>query len=118
MSLLAMVAAQVLNICTLATVDRESATTRECLTCHDGTVSQGIPVHEKDSHPADVNYLDAWLRQRSSYKLVASDSNLVFPGGKITCTTCHDARGGTPKGEHWLARSNAGSGLCFTCHQM
>lgn len=117
MSLFAMVAAQVLNICTLATVDRAATPTRACLTCHDGSVGSGIAIHERESHPADVDYVRAW-RETGRFKAVAVGSNLVFPNGLLTCTTCHDATAGTSRAEHWLAQSNDRSSLCFACHAL
>lgn len=114
MSLIAMVAAQVLNVCTLATVDRAVTPTRDCLTCHDGTV-KGISLQEEDSPPSDVNYAEARLRTQW-FREPTARSNRVFPGGLVTCTTCHDTQTGIPQSAHWLAMGNERSSLCFACH--
>jgi predicted CXXCH cytochrome family protein len=98
--------------CALATADRLSTTTRECLTCHDGTLGN-IHFATRGDHPVDVSYdgrLGGTTRLRPRFEV---SRRLVMPDGQVRCVTCHD--GASTERAH-VAVSLAGSGLCRACH--
>lgn len=116
-------------------------TTKLCLSCHDGTVALdnfggstsgtqyvGDPIAPggdlNSEHPISFTYNDA---------LATTDGELYQPsttasglGGTITedmlfsnkleCASCHDVHNSLGAGGNLLVKSNAGSGLCLTCH--
>ncbi len=98
-------------ICTISRADRITTTSAECLSCHDGTVTTSIG----ESHPYDVDYDGARARSSNLRPRGALPANLVLPGGKVTCTTCHDGASTEP------AKTSlplVGSQLCFACHAL
>jgi predicted CXXCH cytochrome family protein len=98
--------------CTLASADRLSTTTRECLTCHDGTLGN-THFATRGDHPVDVSYdgrLGGTTRLRPRFEV---SRRLVMPDGEVRCVTCHD--GASTERSH-VAVSLAGSGLCRSCH--
>jgi len=116
-------------------------TTKLCLSCHDGTVALdnfggstsgtqyvGEPIAPggdlNSEHPISFTYNDA---------LATTDGELYQPsttasglGGtiaedllfsnKLECASCHDVHNSLGAGGNLLVKSNAGSGLCLTCH--
>lgn len=77
----------------------------------------------RDDHPIAFNYANA--QANTNYELApkANVENVLggdtFPGGDMTCASCHDVHGkGTPGNivPVLLRRSNASSMLCLTCH--
>ncbi len=104
-----------------------------CLGCHDGvtaadvyTASHAVTVAEPlrrtglggrglRSHPVGVKYPGP----RSDYHPAAAveASGLHLPGGRIQCTTCHDAHN-TRGFDGFLWISNQRSALCLTCHRL
>ncbi len=114
---------------------------RLCLSCHDGTVAVGLlynsstPLptsHElvsnlgtdfKASHPFafDVWNRDNTLRDElfSSVPRKTANESVKLPGGRIECSTCHEAH--TPdldpkRKTKFLAVNNAKGDLCLACH--
>lgn len=99
------------SICTIASADRITTTSIECLSCHDGTVTESIA----ESHPFDVDYDAARTRSSDLRPRGALPANLVLPGGKVTCLTCHDGASTEPAK---TSLPQAGSQLCFACHAL
>lgn len=91
----------------------------ECLSCHDGTVSQlpqiavkqGVWQHETgESHPIGVNY-----PRSDEFKPCESlPKEIRLFDGKIGCLSCHEVYG---KEKNMLAMNNLRSRLCLTCHK-
>lgn len=107
------------GVCELLLADRSKATSRACLSCHDGVTfpaSHTAPALDAaGSHPFEVDYDDAWMRHPGSLRPrseLPPELQLTL-GGKLTCTTCHDGRSRLP---HHLAISNDRSALCRACH--
>lgn len=79
-------------------------------------------------HPISINYDEAYSSPGGNTRLKdKSVTGLPFYGtnkDKLECTTCHDphvnyvntAQGGDVRYKPFLVRSNASSGLCFSCH--
>jgi len=102
-----------------------------CLGCHDGEVASDVysSVHavgptdqlassrleatDSRSHPVGIVYPVASedLQPRSAVEA----AGLVLPGGRIQCTTCHDAHN-TRGYSGMLQISNERSRMCLTCH--
>lgn len=112
------------SACALGRQNRQLATTQSCLSCHDGSVAMAVNyavgaavgggMHA--SHPVDVDYAAAAARLPGRLQPAGSlPANLVLPGGKVTCVTCHD--GASSEKAHAsmpLARSR----LCMGCHDL
>ena len=99
-----------------APLDRLSA---ECLSCHDGTVSQfpqiavkqGIWQHEiGESHPIGVDYPRSG--EFTSPESLPKEVRLF--DGKIGCLSCHEIYN---KENNMLSMNNMKSRLCLTCHK-
>lgn len=123
-----------------ATVGQPSASSKLCLSCHDGTIaldnfggttggtsfitgSTLIGTNLLDDHPISFVY-DAALATTDGglYDPTTAnsglgstiDADLLF-GGQMQCASCHDVHNGS--GESYLLRmSNNASALCLTCH--
>jgi predicted CXXCH cytochrome family protein len=104
--------------CVLASVARETATARLCLSCHDGTFGTAHLAARAGSaagpgvHPVDVSYDLAAARRRLRPRHEVS-RRLVMPDGRVTCVTCHD--GASPERYH-LALTMSQSAMCQSCH--
>jgi predicted CXXCH cytochrome family protein len=106
--------------CLLPTVDRATATTRLCLSCHDGSLGTShLPGPAVGSaagpgmHPVDVGYEAALQRGRRLRPRFEVSRRLAMPDGRLTCVTCHD--GASQEPAH-LAVPMSRSTLCFACH--
>lgn len=109
-----------------------------CLSCHDGTVALDsfggntgstlisepgdLGTDLPNDHPISFTY-DAALAVSDGflYNPISAPSSLggtidedMLFGGKLECSSCHDAHDKTIT--PFLRISNAGSGLCMTCH--
>ncbi|MCK9474141.1 cytochrome c3 family protein [Sulfurimonas sp.] len=113
----------------------ENITSTSCLSCHDGVSGSYMnfitPENENSSylhispslekgHPVEVEYLEGGVRGLKTKNSKISEWNCaskiddLLINVKITCASCHD-----PHNKRWpkyLRRTNAGSELCFTCH--
>jgi predicted CXXCH cytochrome family protein len=104
--------------CILPNVDRETATVRACLSCHDGTFgtthigARAGTAAGPGVHPVGVSYDLAALRRKLRPRYQVS-RRLLMPDGQVTCVTCHD--GASPERYH-LAMSMSQSGMCRSCH--
>lgn len=107
--------------------DRLDANSRECLSCHDGTLSRGFDAqvagvnweHTRNiglSHPIGVDYAEAYRKKPREYHAPGSlDPRLRLTDGKISCETCHDHYSRYP---HLLVMENIRSRLCLSCHNL
>lgn len=128
-----------------ATVGQPSASSKACLSCHDGTVAENsfggivgtvfmsgskmLGTDLSNDHPISFTY-DAALAttdgglNNPTIKTVADlggktikDGMLI--GDKVECSSCHDVhknKGYAPSSSKLLLVNNSGSGLCLTCH--
>jgi len=105
---------------------------RNCLTCHDGSIGSSVRVNagswrhaenflEYDSggmHPIGMRYRDIVKRKKKSMlrPLEAVDKRIrFFDDGKVGCGSCHDPYSSISKK---LVIEDTQSRLCFACHQM
>ncbi len=118
------------------TIGQPSASTKACMSCHDGTVAMdsfgtqngthrmggnsNLGTDLRDDHPVSFTYDTA---------LATADGQLVVPvsaswvdvsrkiplfSGKMECASCHSVHDNT--NPPFLRRSNAGGALCLSCH--
>ncbi len=100
---------------------------RECLSCHDGTISRDANVtvagatweHARGigvSHPIGVEYDKAYFRNpRMFHRASSLDRRIKLLNGKIGCQTCHNHFSKNP---HLLVMDNTRSRLCLQCHDL
>lgn len=81
----------------------------------------------RDDHPIGFNYAAA--AANTTYELhtasqaaanMGETEAALFPGGQMTCSSCHDVHGKVSGGSVipvLLRRSNASSMLCWSCHK-
>ena len=105
-----------------------------CLSCHDGTVAidsygthagsnnmtggEALGTNLTNDHPISFTY-DAALATADGGLVTPASTSQVVPGvplfgGKMQCSSCHNAHDNT-KGD-FLRLSNSGSALCLKCH--
>jgi predicted CXXCH cytochrome family protein len=129
-----------------ATAAQPSASSKACLSCHDGTVAldsfggrtgttfipQGTSRFGTDlsnDHPVSIAYdaslatTDGTLYDPTTKTVTALGGRTVdaamLIGHKVECGSCHDvhkSKGYAPSSADMLLVNNAGSSLCFTCH--
>ncbi len=116
-----------------------AGSSKQCLSCHDGTVALGATVSEglisttgsmgaaaalgtelTNDHPIAIQPVDDGQLNLNLFQSPPStgDPSVVLVQGKIECSTCHspheparDAVAGK-----FLVRSNANGTLCLACH--
>lgn len=98
---------------------------RDCLSCHDGTLSSSANVRTEGanfehsvgmSHPIGVSYENAYRKKPNEYRNInIIDNKIKLFDGKIGCETCHDHYS-TEK--HKLVINNYRSRLCLSCHDL
>lgn len=122
-----------------ASVGQPSASSKACLSCHDGTValdsfggrtgsttmtgSRRLGTDMTNDHPISIAYNTALATADGGLKdpaIVSSGlggtiNNDLLLGGKMECASCHDVHNSTNLSK-LLVKSNAGSALCLTCH--
>ena len=114
-----------------------------CLTCHDGSLSNsgsaGGPMPNQitasitytastwsananfgsdlsDVHPVSVNLATASSASPNAYFATSQDSaNIVLFNGLVECASCHNPHINT--NPPFLAKSNASSAVCASCHR-
>lgn len=106
----------------LQLLDRSS---RDCLACHDGTISANTDTggaaweHAGGiglSHPIGIPYEDPFRKGRTRYRPVSSLPKAIrLINGRIECITCHDHYS---RLKGMLVMDNTGSRLCLSCHAM
>lgn len=123
-----------------ATTGQPDASSKLCLSCHDGTVavdnfggetggthflsgSSLIGTDLSDDHPLSFVY-DAALASADGGLYDPTNTNSGLGGtinqdmlidSKVQCASCHDVHNGSGVAR-LLRKSNSGSDLCLTCH--
>ncbi len=108
-----------------AASDEAPGRSRECLSCHDGSIAfdanrlsshGGFGVGE---HPVDVPYLGSLSASgrvgRKLTPISSLDPRLRLSSGNVGCETCHSPYSTR---DHQLVMSNRGSQLCRSCHRV
>ena len=104
--------------CELPRVDRQRATARDCMGCHDGSAGAAVSFQmARDGrgmdHPVDVDYASfAGARPDQYHPASTLPREVPLPRGRIECTTCHDGASRDRK------RVAAVRDLCTACHRM
>lgn len=129
-----------------ATTSQPTGTSKLCLSCHDGTVAYdntagGTTMSGNsavgrgtlglsDDHPISFDYNAALVTADGALHPVTrtvtigagadsktgSINDVMLIAGQVQCATCHDVHNKFTDGANLLRISNAGSGLCLTCH--
>ena len=124
-----------------ATTGQPDASSKLCLSCHDGTVAMDnfsgetggthfisggadLDTELSDDHPISFTYdaslasTDGGLKDpaTASSGLGSTIANDLLIGGQVQCASCHDVHNSSGTA-HLLIKSNAGSALCLTCHE-
>ena len=103
---------------------------RNCLSCHDGTMARTFPHRGEEKHPqvnltapeaqAPANYNMHLFNFPSSGREISrpgEDSQLMLTDqNQVGCITCHDPHN-NEKG-HFLRVTNDKSEICLECHHM
>ncbi len=123
-----------------AVVGQPLASSKLCLSCHDGTVAVDnfggtttgtifvggndlVGTDLSNDHPISFTY-DATLASAdgglfdpttTSSGLGGTINNDLLLGGQVECASCHDVHNGAGIG-FLLRKTNASSALCLTCH--
>jgi predicted CXXCH cytochrome family protein len=111
------------SACALGRTSRAQASSRGCLSCHDGLAASAVSYtfgrgsgSMHGSHPVDVDYGAAELRPGNRFRPPgALPASIVLPGGKVGCVSCHD--GASPERYHTALPMDR-SRLCFSCHDL
>jgi len=128
-----------------ATVGQPSASSKACLSCHDGTVAldsfggkvgtnfisgeDKLGTDLSNDHPVSFTYDTALATadgtlSNPTVKTVGAlggktiDAAMLI-GHKVECASCHDVhadKGDSATAAHLLLVNNAASTLCLTCH--
>ncbi len=128
-----------------ATVGVPSASSKACLSCHDGTVAidsfggsvgtdfisggENLGTDLSNDHPVSFTYdtalstTDGALHDPSVKTVTALGGKTISAGmligNKVECGTCHDVhatKGNAGTASKFLVVNNTGSALCLTCH--
>jgi hypothetical protein len=95
--------------CELARADRTRTPSSRCLSCHDGAAAPGLG----ETHPVDVDYARASLRDPSRYAPAAAlPAAVTLVNGAVSCVSCHDAA--SPHRGHAVDPAR----LCLACHRI
>lgn len=95
----------------------------DCAACHDGWMGPGtdftgtfLGQDFSNDHPVSIEYstADPGLKPRPANGVFANGVKLV--DNKVECVSCHDPHDPDPQRKPFLRVSNAGSALCYTCH--
>lgn len=124
-----------------ATMGQPDASSKLCLSCHDGTVAVEnfgtitsgttyltagplLGTDLKNDHPVSFTYdaalsaADPGLRNPTTATGVGTgtiNATMLF-SGKLQCASCHDVHNTSGFTSGLLKKSNAASALCLTCH--
>ena len=124
-----------------ANVGQPTGASKQCLSCHDGTVALGKirsrskPIMMKsavamipngpnnlgtdlsDDHPVSFKY-DAALTGANGQLVSPAGSSRIHldHNGELQCTSCHDAH--NDQYGKFLVMNNSASALCVTCHRI
>lgn len=100
---------------------------KECLSCHDGSVSSSDIVVEgswrhgsalskydpQGNHPMGVKYRRSKVHSGELRPPETLDPVIRLINGRVGCCSCHDPYSNEPK---MLVMSNNGGRLCLSCH--
>ncbi len=88
---------------------------RNCLSCHDGTIARDVGREEHEGHPVGIAYRNSSPDREMQVRPVQMlDSRIMLFDGRIGCNSCHNPYS-TEKSR--LIMSNQGSRLCLSCHR-
>lgn len=91
------------------------AESRNCLSCHDGTIAQDIGREQHQGHPVGIAYGNSSPGRDMPVRPANTlDSRIMLFDGQIGCNTCHNPYS-TEKSR--LVMSNTRSALCLSCHR-
>lgn len=127
-----------------ATPGQPDGASRQCLSCHDGTIASSaagvgvlpfsaprvgargaarasdIATRLGGTHPVSVSHAEAVVRRDPALgSRLVPEPELLDPQGKVQCTSCHDphedpARSGAAVPPFW--RGSSFDAVCTTCH--
>jgi len=124
---------------TATDLGQPDASSKLCLSCHDGTVAvdsyggntgstfitgdSNLGTGMSDDHPVTFNYDDALatadggLNTPSTFitSIGGTIQNDLLFNNSLECASCHDVHNGSGL-NHLLRISNASSAFCLTCH--
>ncbi|MCK6477495.1 MAG: hypothetical protein L6Q35_11760 [Phycisphaerales bacterium] len=101
--------------------------TRECMSCHDGSVATDAGNHRiagrselgsEDDHPVEIAYGAGLLKRGSESMLKPAarlDHRIRLFGSYMGCGSCHSTYS---RHKDLLVIPNTGSQLCLNCHQV
>lgn len=85
---------------------------RYCQVCHDGVIASEVRL----IHPLGIDYRLSQLKSRGKLREISQLSgDIQLEDGRIGCLSCHKP---DSRLEAKLVTSNAGSVLCFSCHNL
>jgi predicted CXXCH cytochrome family protein len=118
------------------TISQPSASSKACLSCHDGTVAMdtfgsrtgthkmgglsNLGVDLRNDHPISFTYdaalatADGELAMPVSPAFVDAARKVPLFNSRLECASCHDVHDDT--NPPFLRKNNAGSALCLSCH--
>jgi len=83
-----------------------------CEGCHDGVIA----IAAERRHSVEIDYRLAQLRSRGKLRDISQlAATIQLEDGRVGCLSCH-SQNSQLKAK--LATSNAGSRLCFSCHNL
>ncbi len=99
---------------TMATIDLDIES-RNCLSCHDGTVASDIGREGHQGHPVGV----IMASSNPNREMPVRSANMLDPrirlfDGRVGCNSCHNPYSGE---KNQLIMSNVASRLCLSCHR-
>ncbi len=123
-----------------ATVGQPNASSKLCLSCHDGTIAlenfsgktngtnmisgaYNLGSNLSNDHPISFTYDAALVASDGGLNAITAasgigsgtiSSSMLF-AGKMECASCHDVHN-KANIAHLLVKANTGSALCITCH--
>ena len=87
-----------------------SLVSHDCQSCHDGVIAPDVRL----KHPIDVDYRLAQMKSQGKLKDISQLApSIALENGRIGCLSCHRPESSI---QAKLIMSNAGSALCFSCH--
>jgi predicted CXXCH cytochrome family protein len=109
--------------------------TRQCLSCHDGTLASeiigggddaelfalGAVVNPRRDHPVGVVYPQSGRTgegRRREYVPIGrleAEGRIKLPAGRVECISCHDPHNAFGQ-QYMLVKSDRRSALCLSCH--
>lgn len=124
-----------------ATMSQPDASSKLCLSCHDGTVAienfgtittgttfltgvSNIGTNLGNDHPVSFTYDDALAVADKGLKTPSTATGIgtgtikatMLFSDKMQCASCHDVHNTSGFTAGLLKKSNAASALCLTCH--